>query len=185
MKSDIDSLKEKFEKTNKSTEGEMHKKLKWWIAKKYLTAKVPMKKIEFEYKIKLSEYIYTVPDVYIKQWGNVAVYCEIKCDWSFLERMIEKYLPILKNNTIRVVVVFPQNVRSLYPRASRKEFFDKLRELDVDIHYAPYYLDIEKKIDIQLSYDSFNILREFKDKYSELNSIDEFIKNELKNLVFR
>jgi len=185
VKSDIETLKDKFEKTNRPTEGEIHKKLKWWIAKKYLTAKVPVDNIEFEYKIGLSEYVYTVPDVFIKQWGNIAIYCEIKCDWAFVYRFCDKYLPILENNTIRQVVVFPQNVRALYPKVGRKEFFDRLRELDIEVRYAPYYLDIEKKIDIQLSYESFNVLRELKDKYSELDSIDEFIKNELQNLTKR
>ena len=181
----MDILKEKFEKTNRPNESEMHKKLKWWIAKRYLDTKVPVEKIEFEYKINIPDtnFVHTTPDVFIKQWGNIAIYCEIKCEWNFLRRIEEKYIPFLEERAIKIIAVFPKNVRDLYPHRSRESFFKTLRDKCIEILYAPYYLDVDKTIEIELSRTSVNILKGLKDKHSKSDSLDEFIKNELKNIV--
>jgi len=187
VKTNIDILKDKFEKTNRSNETEMHKKLKWWIAKRYLDTKVPVDNIEFEYKINVpnTNFIHTTPDVFIKQWGNIAIYCEIKCNWSFLRRMEEKYIPFLEERAIKIIAVFPKNVRNLYPYRSRESYFKELRDNGIEILYAPYYLDVDKMTEIELSQISVNILKALKDKHSKIESLDDFIKNELKNIVKR
>lgn len=180
MKSDIDILKDKFEKTKHPSEGELHQKLKWWVAKRYFDTKVPVDSIEFEYKVRTDNYmVHTTPDVFIKQWGNIAIYCETKCDWNFIRRMEDKYIPILENNAIKIIVVFPKNVRNLYHYGSRDSFFKDLRDDYIEILYAPIYLDVDRMIEIELSQTSVNILKSLRNKYSKLESLDEFIKDEL------
>ena len=177
-------LKDKIDLSSPHNESEVHKKLKYWIAKKYLDSGTSIDNIEFEYKIDESSHVFTIPDVYIKQSGNIAVYCETKLNWQWLWRFVEKNLPILNQFTKKQVVVFPSNVSALYPtRTDNKEYYKEFRDRNVEVLFSHYKLDIKKTVTMQISNEAFEILNNLRLEHSKELDMSDFIINDLKKLI--
>lgn len=160
----LELLKEKLKQQSNRPESQIHKDLKFWIARKYLDDGVSIDEIEFEYKFAESSYNYTIPDVYISRWGGIAIYCETKLDWQWLHKFIEKNLPILKKFTSKQVMVLPKNIGGLYPHRNNKDFYAEVRYLGVELLFSNVMLkNIKKIVNVQLNSGEFDLLRNILD----------------------
>lgn len=168
---ELQLLKDKIEQTSRKSEGQIHKDLKYWIAKRYLENGTNIDKIQFEYRYAIDSYAYTISDVSIIENGHTVIYCETKLDWQWLYKFIGKNLPILKEYTSKQIIVFPKNVGALYPHRNNKEFYDEIRENNVEVSFSNIRLkNIPKIVNVELTSDEYDLL---KDILGHVNYDDE------------
>jgi len=181
---DVEKLREKLEE-KPIKDLKIHKDMKWWIAKKYFDKGVPVSKIEFEYRLQGKEknQYHTIPDVFIKHFGGVAIYCQTHNKLGWMYKFLEDALPILRQYSEKQTVVLPKNVGVLNPDR-RNEFNSELRKHNVEMMLSPFKLDIEDvEINLKLGYRAVDILTRLNKEYSPEKDLSEFIESDLEKLI--
>lgn len=169
-------------------ESELHLQMKRWIADKYLKKGIPLSSITFEkllYHKTISKYkTHTAADVFIKEYGGTAIYCQCNCTYLWLASFIDKKIPILKDNCSHIVVVTPANLEILCPMLYQR-FYRELSKCGIEIITSPLSLNVKNKskVPIELPYRVLEKLCNLRNKYSPDKSVINFIESDLERLV--
>ena len=177
----------------KLAESEVHIQMKHWIANKYVKQGVLPCDILFEKLLYFNTYAkkvatkylrHTAADVFIKNNGNTAIYCQCSCNSLWLKAFIEKRIPIVRENCSHVIIVVPANLEILYPVLYQR-FYRELIKEGVEVIVSPLSLNVmnKSKVPIEMPYRALEKLCNLRNKYSPDKSVINFIESDLERLV--
>ena len=171
-------------------ESQLHLDMKRWIAERYLKQGVKKEDIKFEKdfrkkQLKPGERLkYSRADVYIRNNGGTAIYCQCKLSNLWLINFVDKKIPIIKDYCSNIVVVIPYNLEMLEP-VNFQTHYKELTRCGVDILISPHCKEIENrsKFQIFMSYKALEKLCKLRNRYNQQKPVVDFIEKDLEKLV--
>lgn len=172
------------------SESQLHIDLKQWSAKQYLKQGIEKKDILFEKafrkkNIKMGErFRSSIADVYIRNDGGTAIYCQCRISNLWLVDFVDRKLPIVKDYCSNIVMVIPNNLELFDPMTFQMAYTELVKN-DVKILIAPYSKEVKNKSKVQIfmSYRALEKLCKLRNKCNPQKPIVDFIEKDLEKLV--